>query len=256
MDKRFSRTELLLGKEGMDRLKEARVAIAGLGGVGAYVAEALVRSGISYLRLIDFDLIKHSNFNRQLFAVENSLSVKKVNAAEIRLKQINPSCCVDKKADFIDESNCASLISGVDVVIDAIDSVSSKVSLLAKAVDMGISVVSSMGAAAKMDPLQVRTGDISESRICPLARIIRKRLHRRKIYTGIRCVYSIEQTDNAQVSEMDCEESFERGRQRPSLGSISYMPGVFGLVAAHEVIKIILNRSTVPEFTDSARAVS
>ncbi|HEX3020752.1 MAG TPA: tRNA threonylcarbamoyladenosine dehydratase [Chitinispirillaceae bacterium] len=253
MENRFSRTELLLGKESVARISISRIAIAGLGGVGAYAAEALARCGIGYIRLIDFDSIKYSNFNRQLLAVENTVQQKKVDIAEQRLKQINPDCIIDKRPVFIDESNAGELIEGVDLVIDAIDSVSSKVSLLSKSVTEGKAIVSSMGAAARIDPLQVRTGDISESRICPLARIIRKRLHRRNIYSGIRCVYSIEPVDTAMVSEMDGEENFERGRPRPSLGSISYMPGVFGLVAAHEAIRLLLDENIRKEsFTDLA----
>ncbi len=241
MEKRFTRTELLLGKEALQRLASSRIAIAGLGGVGGYAAEALVRSGVNYVRLIDFDQIKYSNFNRQLLALEESLQQRKVDVAEVRLKKINPDCVIDKRPVFIDQSNAGELVDGVDLVIDAIDSVSSKVSLLSQAVTSGKTVVSSMGAAARTDPLQVRTGDISESKICPLARIIRKRLHRKNIYTGIRCVYSIEPVETAMVSEMDTEESFERGRARPSLGSISYMPGIFGLVVAHEAIKLLIN---------------
>ncbi len=244
MEKRFTRTELLLGKEALTRLAASSVAIAGLGGVGGYAAEALIRSGVGYVRLIDFDQIKYSNFNRQILALEDSIGKRKVDVAERRLKQINPDCIIDKRPVFIDQSNAAELIDGVNLVIDAIDSVSSKVSLLVQAVTDGKKVVSSMGAAARMDPLQVRTGDISESRICPLARIIRKRLHRRNVYTGIRCVYSVEAVDTAKVSEMDVEESFQRGRTRPSLGSISYMPAVFGLVVAHEAIKLLLNRTS------------
>ncbi len=243
MEKRFTRTELLLGKEPLNRLAASSVVIAGLGGVGAYAAEALVRSGVGYVRLVDFDHIKYSNFNRQLLAVEDSLGQRKVDVAAMRLKQINPDCIIDKQPVFIDQSNAAGLIDGMDVVIDAIDSVSSKVSFLVRAVTDKKMVVSSMGAAARMDPLLVRTGDISESRICPLARIIRKRLHRQNVYTGIRCVYSIEPVDTAMVSEMDGEESFQRGRERPSLGSISYMPAVFGLVAAHEAIRLLVKRS-------------
>lgn len=249
MEKRFSRTELLLGKEALLRLASSRIAIAGLGGVGAYAAEALVRSGAGYIRLIDFDQIKYSNFNRQLLALEDSIQQRKVDAAELRLKKINPDCVIDKQPVFIDQSNAGELVDGIDLVVDAIDSVSSKVSLLSRAVTAGKAVVSSMGAAARTDPLQVRTGDISESRICPLARIIRKRLHRKNIYTGIRCVYSIEPVNTAMVSEMDTEESFERGRARPSLGSISYMPGVFGLVVAHEAIKLLIRGSDVGKDT-------
>lgn len=226
----------------MKRLADARVAIAGMGGVGSYTMESLVRSGIGYIRIIDFDNVKSSNINRQLLATDETISKLKVDAAENRIKQINPDCIIDKRSAFIDESNVCELIDGVDLVVDAIDSVSSKVALLAKAVSMKISAVTSMGAAARIDPLLVRAGDISESRNCPLARIIRKRLHRRNIYSGIRCVYSIEEVDTAEVSEMDEEESFDRGRPRASLGSIAYMPAIFGLVASAEAIKLILEK--------------
>ena len=114
MEKRFIRTELLLGKEALNRLAASSVAIAGLGGVGAYAAEALVRSGVGYVRLIDFDCIKYSNFNRQLLALEDSLGKRKVDVAAERLRQINPDCIIDKKPHFIDQSNAAELINGVD----------------------------------------------------------------------------------------------------------------------------------------------
>lgn len=247
MNNRFKRTELLLGSEALSCISSAKIAVAGLGGVGSYVAEALVRTGVGYLRIIDFDVIKYSNFNRQLFAVESSVSEKKVDAAEGRLKQINPECIIDKRYAFIDESNCGDLIDGIDLVVDAIDSVASKVALLEKAVIMGIPVVSSMGAAAKVNPLHVRSGDISESKVCPLAKAIRKRLHQKNIFSGIRCVYSIESVDVSQVSEIDSEESCEEGLKRPSLGSISYLPGIFGLIAAHEAIKLIIENKKISE---------
>lgn len=237
---KFSRTELLLGKDAVERLKKARVAVFGMGGVGGYAVENLVRSGVGYLRLVDFDTVKYSNFNRQLFATEKTVNTLKVDAAQERISQINPECEVDKRAVFVDENTVGELLEGVDVVVDAIDSVSSKASLLVASVQAKIPVVTSMGAAARTDPLAVRVGDISESSMCPLARVIRKRIHRRGVYNGIRCVYSVEQVDTPSVSCYDSNETWERGRERPSLGSISYMTGIFGLITAREAIKLIV----------------
>lgn len=244
---KFSRTELLLGEDAVNRLSEARVAVFGLGGVGSYAVETLVRSGIGYLRIIDFDSVKYSNFNRQLFAVEETVDRLKVDAAQKRIFEINPECKVDKRAVFVDESNVGELLEGVDVVVDAIDSVSSKASLLVAVSQAQIPAVTSMGAAARTDPLAVRVDDISESSVCPLARIVRKRIHRRGVYTGIRCVYSVEKVDTASVSQYDKSETWDRGRERPSLGSISYMTGIFGLITASEAIKCVLETNLDPE---------
>ncbi|NLW33661.1 MAG: tRNA threonylcarbamoyladenosine dehydratase [Fibrobacter sp.] len=244
---KFSRTGLLLGESAVRRLGEARVGVFGLGGVGSYAVETLARSGVGYLRIIDFDTVKYSNFNRQLFATEETVNGMKVDAAEKRIFQINPECKVEKRAVFVDESTVGELLEGIDVVVDAIDSVSSKASLLVAVSQAQISSVTSMGAAARTDPFAVRVGDISESSVCPLARIIRKRIHRRGVYTGIRCVYSVEQVDTASVSQYDKNETWDRGRERPSLGSISYMTGIFGLITAHEAIKLILESNKVPQ---------
>ncbi len=245
MDKRFSRTALLLGEDNVKRLAEARVAVFGLGGVGAYTAEALVRSGIGFIRVVDFDTVKLSNCNRQILALESTVGTLKADAAQKRLLDINPSCEVDKRVEFVDEASAPHLLECVDFVVDAIDSVSSKVSLLANAFMMGIPTVTSMGAAKRTDPFLVRVGDISESFNCPLAKIVRKRLHRRDIYKGIRCVYSIEPVENDPEDEkkIDMEETFSRGRERAPLGSVSYMTGIFGLITAREVINLVLSRN-------------
>lgn len=245
MDKRFSRTALIHGDDGVKRCAAARVAVFGLGGVGAYTAEALVRSGIGFIRVVDFDTVKLSNCNRQILALESTIGTLKADVAQERLLDINPSCEVDKRVEFVDEASAPRLLEGVDYVVDAIDSVSSKVSLLAHAFMMGIPTVTSMGAAKRTDPFLVRSGDISESFNCPLAKIVRKRLHRRNVYKGIRCIYSIEPVGNGPEDEnaVDTEESFCRGRERAPLGSVSYMTGIFGLIAAREVINFIVTRN-------------
>lgn len=243
MDKRFSRTALLLGDQGLERLQAARVVVLGLGGVGAYTAESLVRSGVGYIRIVDFDTVKLSNCNRQILALESTVGMLKTDAAYNRLKDINPLCEVDRRVEFVDEKTAPGLLEGTEYAVDAIDSVSSKVSLLAHAHMLGIPTVTSMGSARKTDPFLIRSGDISESYNCPLAKIIRKRLHRRNVFEGIRCVYSVEPVDkNGDAErELDSEETFSRGRERAPLGSIAYMTGMFGLVAARELIDLILN---------------
>ena len=238
--RRFSRTKLLLGESAVQKLADASVAVFGLGGVGSYAVEALARAGIGHLRLVDFDEIKHSNFNRQLYALETTVGRKKVDVAAERIAQINPGCIVDKQHVFADASAMPDLlVPPLDVVIDAIDSLSSKVALLSAAHRLGTPTITCMGASTRLDPFSVRVGDIAESNMCPLARMVRKKLHARGVFKGIRCVYSVETADTVRASETAEPENFVRGRPRPSLGSISYLPAMFGLLAAREAIKII-----------------
>lgn len=225
----------------MRRLAESSVAVFGLGGVGSYAVEALARAGVGNIRLVDFDEIKYSNFNRQLYALETTVGMKKVDVAAERIAQINPGCIVDKRHVFADITSLPDLLKEpLDAVIDAIDSLSSKVALLSTAHGLGRPTVTCMGASTRLDPFAVRVGDISESNSCPLARMVRKKLHARGIFKGIRCVYSVEPADTARVSETAEPENFVRGRARPSLGSISYMPAMFGLMAAREAIDILI----------------
>jgi len=238
--KRFSRTKLLIGERAVRRLAESSVAVFGLGGVGSYAVEALARAGVGRLRLVDCDEIKYSNFNRQLYALEATVGRKKVEVAAERIAQINPACIVDKRIVFAEASSMPDLLSPpLDAVVDAIDSLSSKVALLSAAYRLGRPTVTCMGASTRLDPFSVRVGDIAESSICPLARMVRKKLHAAGIYQGIRCVYSVEPAETVRASEAAEPENFVRGRARPSLGSTSYMPALFGLLAAREAIKII-----------------
>jgi tRNA A37 threonylcarbamoyladenosine dehydratase len=239
--RRFSRTRLLLGEGAVRKLAESTVAVFGLGGVGSYAVEALARAGVGHMRLVDFDEIKHSNFNRQLYALETTVGRKKVDVAAERIAQINPDCIVDKRHVFAAAAAMPELLlPPLDVVIDAIDSLSSKVALLSAAHCLGRPTITCMGASTRLDPLSVRVGDIAESNMCPLARMVRKKLHARGVFKGIRCVYSVEPADTVRASETAEPENFVRGRARPSLGSISYMPAMFGLLAARETIDIII----------------
>jgi tRNA A37 threonylcarbamoyladenosine dehydratase len=244
--RRFERTERLLGKEAVARLAGARVLVAGLGAVGSYAVEGLARSGIGALRIVDFDVVQESNVNRQLYALTSTLGRPKVDVARERVLDIHPACRVEAVRAFVDAQTAPALLAGgFDAVIDAIDSLGPKVSFLAAAVRAGLFVVSSMGAATRTDPLAIRVGDVSETERCPLARWIRKRLRKAGIERGVRCVYSIEPargaaSDGAGVrTEADDAAFYEvhpRGRRRAPLGSLSCLTGIFGLVAAREVI--------------------
>jgi tRNA A37 threonylcarbamoyladenosine dehydratase len=240
-DKRFHRTGLLLGEQALARLAKASVAVFGLGGVGSYAVEALARAGVGNLRLVDFDDIKYSNFNRQLYALEATVGRKKAEVAAERIAQINTACKVDARQTFADAASVPDLLSPrPDAVIDAIDSLSSKVALLSAAHGLGLPVITCMGASTRLDPFSVRVSDISESTMCPLARMVRKKLHAKGVFRGIRCVYSVEPADTVRASDPAEPENFVRGRPRPALGSISYMPAMFGILAASEAINMII----------------
>lgn len=238
----YARTEQLLQKENIDKLRQSRIAVFGLGGVGSYTVEALARAGVGYLRLVDFDTINPTNINRQLFALTTTIGVPKVNLAEERVKTIYPQCQVDTRNILINADSVDALLEpAVDVVVDAIDSVSSKVNLIVATYEKGYPIITSMGAGGRTDSSRIRVGDISESTICPLAKIIRKRIHRRGVYNGIQCVYSIERAENK--LPFDCEDVDKpsgKGRARTPIGTISYMPGMFGLKVAEEAIGLIL----------------
>jgi len=238
----FARTEQLLGVDALQRLAQARVAIFGLGGVGSFACEALARAGVGHLRLVDYDCTNSTNINRQLFAVHSTLGQSKVALAEARVLDINPLCQVEARQVFINPETVAGLLDGeVEVVVDAIDSLSSKVLLLETAVARGLKVVSSMGAGGRLDGSQVFCGDLAETRICPLARTVRQRLGRRGVRTGIRCVYSVEPAQNRLPHDpQDVGEHVGTGRPRTPIGTVSYMPALFGLRVAQEVLSLLL----------------
>jgi tRNA A37 threonylcarbamoyladenosine dehydratase len=245
MTGRFARTERLLGKEAVALLARQRVLVAGLGAVGSYAVEALARAGIGALRLVDFDVVQLSNINRQLYALESTLGRSKVEVARERVLDINPDCRVEAWRLFIDETTLPRILDGPpEVVVDAIDSLNPKVQLLAAASATSAYLVSSMGAASRTDPSRVRTGDLWQTRGCPLARLLRKRLRRLDCHRPIRCVYSTE-TPFKRLPEAGGEEpapleTFHRGRPRQPLGSYASLTGIFGLTAANEAIRFIL----------------
>jgi tRNA A37 threonylcarbamoyladenosine dehydratase len=238
---RFTRTEKLLGAGAMDRLRAARVTVVGLGAVGSYAAEALARSGIGTLRLVDFDTVRLSNVNRQLYALESTLGRPKTDVARERVLDIHPACRVETMCTFVDAAGVDAVLDPApDLLIDAIDSVGPKVTLLAACARHGVRAVSSMGAAMRTDPLAVRTGRLFESRACPLARLVRKRLKKRGVGPGadLRCVYSVEEVPERarEPGDIDEDPAGARGRPRTVLGSFACLTGIFGLVAAREAI--------------------
>jgi len=240
----FIRTMQLLGPEAMRRLDDARVSVFGLGGVGSWAAEALARAGVGHLRLVDFDAVKESNINRQLYALHSTLGRYKTELACGRIRDINPRCDIDIRTEFVEGKTLPSLLEPrPDAIIDAIDSLSPKVRLIHAAASSGIAIVSSMGAAGRTDPSKIHIADIAQTQHCPLARFVRKKLHRLGIFTGVRCVYSTETARHTAAHASDDEgPELVKGRKRQPLGSISYMPAIFGFMAAGETVRLLLNQ--------------
>lgn len=255
----FARTELLLGEAALARLAEARVVVFGLGGVGSFAVEALARAGVGHLRLVDHDVVSPSNLNRQLFALRSTLGRPKAEVAAERVLDINPDCNVEACHVFIHTDTLPDLlVPHPDVVVDAIDSVSCKVAVLKMAHDLDLSTISSMGAGGRLDSAQVRVGDLSETRMCPLATVMRRSLRKAGITTGIRCIYSLEPADNKRpANPVDVEAHRGPGRVRRPVGTISYMPAIVGLKVAEEVLRLLLaipvSPATVPEPSGAPR---
>lgn len=233
MSNLFSRTELLLGVAAMKKLANSRVAVFGVGGVGGYVVEALVRSGLGEIDLIDNDVVAESNINRQIIADYETLGMAKVDAAELRIKKINPFVKVNKfKTFFTPETSGMFDFTKYDYVVDAIDTVVGKLSLIEQAKKANIPIICSMGAGNKLDPTKFEVADISKTSVCPLARVVRTELKKRKI-TDVKVVYSKEIPLKTDLKDD------ATGKAIP--GSVAFVPSVVGLIIAGEVIKDIIN---------------
>ncbi len=249
---RFLRTQLLLGEEGFLRLQKSRVVVVGIGAVGGYVVEALARSGLGAIKLVDFDCIQPTNINRQLLALEETIGQPKVELAEKRVLSINPNCRVESEKVFVDEHMLTTLLDPVpDLVIDAIDSLNPKVQLLVGVHSRKIPLISSMGAALRTDPSRIQYGDIATSFGCPLAKRVRKRLRRQGVEKGINCVFSSEPVNHCYADPDSCDEGgvhpFEdRGRKRNILGSLPTITGIFGLVIANQSIMQLAGKGRLP----------
>ena len=233
------RTHILVGDAGVARLAAARVLLVGLGGVGAYAAEALARAGIGHLTLADHDRVSPSNLNRQLVALASTLGRPKVAVMAERVADINPDCHLDLWERFLPAEEMPGLVAGFDWVVDAIDSLNSKVALIAACLDAGIPIASSMGAGGRLDPTRIRAGDLMDSLGCPLARTVRQRLRRRGIERGILAVWS----EEPPIPPLPPEPT-GRGRPRAVNGTVSYLPALFGLTLAGCVVQRILAQPT------------
>ncbi len=231
---RFSRTELLLGEEALARLRAARVAVFGLGGVGGYAVEALARSGVGALDLVDHDTVSLTNLNRQILALESTVGRYKADVAAERVLAINPECRVRaRRCFYLPETAREFDFREYDYVIDAIDTVTGKLALVMAAREAGVPIISSMGAGNKLDPTAFAVADISKTSVCPLARIMRKELRARGI-NHLKVVYSRE-TPLRPLGEVPEEERDSGRRDIP--GSVAFVPSAAGLILAGEVIK-------------------
>ena len=235
---RFSRSRALLGKEAMETLAASRVAVFGLGGVGGHCAEALARAGIGALDLFDGDSIALSNCNRQMFATEQTLGMRKVQAAKERIALLSPRCRVTAHDLFVLPETVGAIdFSAFGYVVDAIDTVSGKIAILERARLAGIPAISAMGAGNKLDPTRFEVAPVEETSVCPLARVMRRELKKRGI-TGVKAVYSKEEPRLPRFGEGETQSGDADGAPRKAIpGSLSFVPAVMGLLLAGEVIK-------------------
>lgn len=240
MDKVWlERTELLIKEAGVEKLNKAAVLVVGLGGVGSFAAEFLARAGVGKMTIVDGDTVDITNINRQLPALHSTVGKHKVDVVSERLMDINPNLELVKVNEFLNPERMAEILEGgnFDYILDCIDSVSPKVSLIIAARRRKIKIVSSMGAGGKSDPSKVIVRDISKTQHCHLAREVRKRLKKEKIDKGIRCVFSDEIQDEDSLKMTDGSNY-----KRSFYGTISFLPAIFGLYAASEVINHLLKK--------------
>jgi tRNA A37 threonylcarbamoyladenosine dehydratase len=233
----FERPRELLGEAGFAALRAARVVVVGLGGVGSHAVSALVRAGVGRLLLVDFDVLTWSSMGRVAMAQPEDVGQPKAAVLARRARAFVPEIEIEASTLFFHEDSAAELLDAgpVDLLIDAIDSVNPKVALLREGHRRGLTTLSSMGAAGRTDPAAVRIDDISETRRCPLARVIRRRLRRFGVERGVRCVYSLEEPVKPLPPD-EAEPAYARGRARNRLPNLAVMPGIFGYALASEAI--------------------
>lgn len=235
----LQRTELLVKEEGIERLQSANILIVGLGGVGSFAAEFLVRSGIGNLTIVDGDTVDITNINRQLPALNSTISKNKTDVVAKRILDINPEINLKKINEFLEPERMEEILTQekFDYVLDCIDSLSPKLALIITCKRKKIKLVSAMGAGGKTDPSKVMVRDISKTNNCFLAKQIRKKLKKEQIHKGFRCVFSTEIQDENSLKMTDGSNY-----KKSFYGTISYMPAIFGLYAAAEVIRFLLKK--------------
>lgn len=243
MTEEFSRTESLLGTDAMEELAKARVAVFGVGGVGGYVAEALARSGVGAIDLIDSDTVNRSNINRQIIALHSTIGRYKVDVMKDRIADINPDCQVEAhRCFYLPENKDTFDFSQYTYVVDAVDTVAAKIALVLQAQEAGTPIISSMGAGNKLNPAEFEVADIYKTTVCPLAKVMRRELKQRGV-KKLKVVYSKEE---AIKPVMEIAETAEDGsttiKKRSTPGSIAFVPSVVGLIIASEVIKDIAKK--------------
>lgn len=230
---RFSRSEMLIGEDSIDKLSKSHVAVFGLGGVGSYTAEALARAGVGELTVVDNDTVSVTNINRQLYALTSTVGMKKTQVAAERIKQINPECRVHIIDGFYLEENASDFFLGeYDYVADAVDTVQAKLSLAVECRERGIPLIACMGTGNKLDPTEFRVSDISKTSMCPLCRVMRRELKVRGI-NSLKVVWSPEKP-------IKPNDTAEESSRRALPGSISFVPPVAGMIMAGEIIKDLI----------------
>lgn len=231
------RNILMMGKENCDRLRNSKVLVVGVGGVGAYAAEMIVRAGVGHIVIVDNDVVTETNINRQLIALRSTVGHSKVEVLRERLLDINPEADVEARQLYLKDELTEALLDQehYDYVVDAIDTLAPKVFLIFAARQRNIPIVSSMGSGGKFDPTRVRIDDVSKSNYCKLARMVRKRLHHLGIRNGFKVVYSDEVVDRDKIEITENELN-----KHSNVGTISYMPAVFGCLMASVVIRDII----------------
>jgi tRNA A37 threonylcarbamoyladenosine dehydratase len=248
---RFSRTELLIGTAGLNKLKNSTVAVFGLGGVGSYAAEALCRAGVGRIVIVDFDDICLTNVNRQLHAMDGTVGKPKAQVMAERMRLISPQAEIIPYQDFYEAKNSDFLLADhYDYVVDAIDHITSKLHLIRSCRERNIPIISSMGAAAKLDPTQIMVADISQTNKCRMARSVRKLLKKQGIARDVKVVFSTEEYREQEVQDGGCkgncicpnkdDQRFSCEHRRVILGSVSFIPSIFGLTMAGVVVNDLL----------------
>ncbi len=237
MEEMFTRTAMLLGEDAIELLKNARVAVFGIGGVGGYVTEALVRAGVGTLHLIDNDVVCESNLNRQIIATKSVIGQAKVDVMAARIRDINPQCKVKAyQCFYLPETAGEFDFSEYSYVVDAIDTVTGKIQLVMQAKEAGVPIISCMGTGNKLDPTRLEIADIYKTSVCPLAKVMRRELKARGV-DSLKVLYSKEEPQKPVITyESNVEET-----RRATPGSVSFVPSVAGLIIASEVIKDLVH---------------